>query len=72
MHFRGDAEGVHLVGDWDAEARFSPQLLGEAAGHGLVRTTIKITTTAGWALYRVTGFDPGGALIANRIRRGRA
>lgn len=54
MQFRGDADGVHLVGDWDAETSFSPELLGEAAEHGVIRTTIKVQTVEGWALYRVT------------------
>lgn len=71
MQFRGDADGVHLVGDWDATASWSPALLGEAAGHDAVRTTIKVTTTEGYALYRVTGVEPSGALVSRRIRRGR-
>lgn len=72
MEFRGDADGVHLVGEWDVQSTFSPALLGAAAGHGLVRTTIKVKTVNGWALYRVTGVEPSGALAAKRIRRGRA
>jgi hypothetical protein len=71
MYFAGDANGVHLVGDWDTEATFSAGLLGYAAGHGTVRTTIKVQLAEGWALYRVTGVSPKGDLVAKRIRRGR-
>lgn len=78
MHFRGDADGVHLVGDWEREHAFSPELLGDpvALEHKLVRTTIKIQTVDGWALYRVTGTTqrrvPELANIQARlVRRGR-
>lgn len=72
MHFTCDADGgIHLAGDWPVEERFSPWLLGEAAGFGIVRCTIKLRTVEGWALYRVSGVGPGGELIGKRVRRGR-
>jgi len=63
-------EGLELVGDWPATTPIDPQVLGYASASD-IRTTIKFQLANGWALYRVTGYDMSGQLVARRIRRGR-